>query len=630
MASPRPPMNSTEIMPPVLEDQRIATGPTPQDTPEPEHRPQPAEHLRESLPPKAESLKKFIDEAEADFMLVGIGLRTVHANVKELTDLMLNTVQQMGTDEDAGFLKRGRVILESSLEEIESYQEGVRGDLDRINTVMGKLEELYATSKQIKKFSKSLQTVALTMLVENARSIDSSVSIFSDVAREVKELSVNISGIANDVYQNVENARKVHYDTYNQITAGIGHLETLTAEIQSTVRDSTRDTETLMQFSVDTIEQAGRRSRDISRLVAEIVVGVQFHDNLKQRIMHIAAVLEAMAATARPAGRLSKGEQPDSATAAEGLLADQAGRLDEMTGEVEAVYRKNRMALENIQQEVSDLLRGLRKMAGDDNENQGGAMVHDPFSHLKVALTQLHHLMDRGQTLYGRIQEAAEHVTGIAANLTELLEVVRGISAHTHNKAINSIIAADREGARGGALKLLAQEMNELASRSDALSGEVETIISSIIDLAENIGTRRLYQADQKQDNALQLLDQVLEEISTGYESFRQNSLTAYERARELKKSIDTTLHSLDFFQGLSSGLRDHSRELVDLGSAIDLSAISVAVDTIAVGHLPGSYTEPQEDNVILFDNAGKQKQAAHRDTAQADDENLGDNVELF
>ena len=45
--------------------------------------------LHQTIPGMTSSLDHFIEGSEADFMLLGIGLRTVHANVTELTELML-------------------------------------------------------------------------------------------------------------------------------------------------------------------------------------------------------------------------------------------------------------------------------------------------------------------------------------------------------------------------------------------------------------------------------------------------------------------------------------------------------------------------------------------------------------
>lgn len=569
------------------------------------------------------ALNKFTGDSEGDFMLLGIGLRTVHTNVTELTELMLGTVKQISDDKAGGFLEKGRQILNASLAEIQSRQEEVKADLERINTVMQSIEALYETSKQIKHFAKSLKIVALTMLIENARTIDTSVNIFSDVAQEIKDLSVNIADIANDIYKNVERAREVHRVTREEISAGITQLESLTAEIHATVDVSTRDTEELMQFSINTIEQAGNRSREISRQVAEVVIGVQFHDNMKQRIVHINTILEAMIASAGP--------EPAVETAAKvpavKVIREQTGRLEEINGEVYSVYQKNQRALAAIDAQVDDLLRQLREMVPSDNaDDDRNTFMNDPFSHLKDALTQLHDLMDRGKTLYVQIQDAAAHVSGIAANLSDLLGIVRNISANTHNKSINSIIAADRQGEKGGALKLLAQEMNALATQSDGFSNEVETIITAIINSTNVISgsERKGLGGKEMGDSTIGQLGEVMNDISQGYEQFQQDALTAYERAKALKQATETTLTSLDFFKGLSQNLTDYRDQLAAVADRPDPNTIWVDIGETTTCHVPGKYSADSDDNIILFEDVKKTRHDA------PETELLGDNVELF
>ena len=410
--------------------------------------PERLQQLSAEIPGIKDEMKTFVNGSEGDFMLLGISLRTIHANVTELTDLMLDTVKQMGVMDKGGFLDRGRRILEASLAEIVARQNEVRTNLERMNGVMDNLETLYAISKQIKKFSQSLKTVALNMLVENARSIDRSVNIFSDVAQEIKDLSVHIAGIANDVHKNVEKARTVHRFTLEEIAAGIGRLETLTTEIRTTVQESTHKTEALMRFSVDTIEQAGRRSSEISRQVGEIVVGVQFHDNMRQRMLYVANRLNAVLSAAAGGGKRTPGVTADKQPAPE-IIVNQVHRISGIRAEITEVYEKNRFALERIGHEVGDLVQGVSGAGAASEDGDLAAFRHDPFSHLKRALTQLHDLLNRGENFYRQIQEAAAQVSDIAVTLSELLGLVRSISANTHNKAINSIIVPAQPGDSG-------------------------------------------------------------------------------------------------------------------------------------------------------------------------------------
>lgn len=583
------------------------------------------EKMKTALVAITVDLKQFADGSENDFMQLGLGLRDVHANVAELTDLMLGAVEQFGTNEKGGLLERGRQTLNAALADIQSRQKEVKSDLERINSVMRSIESLYETSKQIKQFAKSLKIVALSMLIENARTIDASVNIFADVAEEIKDLSVSISDIANDIYTNVERAREVHRITREKISFGISQLEALTEEIQATVRVSTRETKKLMQLSIDTVAQEGKRSRKISRKVAEVVVGVQFHDNMKQRIMYINAIFEAMINSAQCVPGAEGGAKVKDKAVADIIIREQAARLNEIDIEVHGVYQKNQRAITAINEQVNDLLQQLQKMASD-NLADGRALIRDPFSHLRGALAQLHTLMDQGKSLYGQIQDAAVHVSQIAGNLSELLVVVRSISANTHNKSINSIIAADRQGERGGALKLLAQEMNLLATRSDGFSNEVDGIVTAIMNSTIAIKSNAPEGgADTGGDeSAIDRLGQIMDDITRRYDQFQKDARTAYQRAQTLKQATDTILSGLDFFIELSRTLSGYSEQLTLVADQPGLDMIGVDIAAAATHHVPGKHTADRDDNVILFEDAQKTRQET------ADPESLGDNIELF
>lgn len=562
------------------------------------------------------SLAGFIDQSESDFMLLGIGLRSVHSNVTELTDLMLGTVRQVTAEEDGGFLEQGRRILRASLAEIRNYHEGVKADLKRINTVLDDLESLRNTGKQIKQFARSLKAVALIMLVENGRSLDSSVSIFSTVAREIKDLSVNITTIANDVYKNVAKAGEMHRASREEISASIKRLEMLTGQIEVTVQQSAYETEMLMQVSVEAVERAGRRSQDISRQVAEIVVGVQFHDNMKQRIERIIDVIQTIVDAGHTASESETGVPADR------IIREQAGLLHEINNEVGRVYQINRNALKGIEKEVTSLITGLEGMDSDDAGGDAIILMRDPFAHLQDTLKQLHGLLDRGQVLYNRIQKTAEHVADITAELSQLLTVVRGISSHTHNKAINSIIAAEHQGLKAGAMKLLAQEMNALASRSDIFTREVAEIIHSIVGQAGDIGRRcgDLAPGGENAGGAIDRLDEVLNDISLAYESFRKDSVAAFDRAGGLKRAIDTTFTGLDFFKGLSDRIDQYERRLSEIAGQPGLADLLVHVDAAKENRRPG-HVEFFENIVKRVENTDVRPEKAHA---------LGGNVEFF
>ncbi len=534
-------------------------------------------------------------------MRLGLGLQTVHVNVESLTQLMLDTVKRISNNDEGSIICRVDNTVNESLEEIRKFHDEVNSNLIQINTVVGNIGELTATSEQIKKFAKFLNVVALNMFVENAQ-ISDSENIFSDIAQEIKALSIKIAGVANDVYENIESSREIHISIHEKISKGVTSLQALTGDVHTAVRTSVKETEQLMNFSLETIEQAGMRSHEISLQVGEIVVGVQFHDNMRQQIMHITDTLNN---TEKRTGS---------------VIGSQAVLFSKMTREVDDVYHKNLNAIKEINNEVEVLVESFLGLKSDGMESSRASdiMSDDPFSTIKSALIQLHGLLDQGRGLFEQLQEAAVQAAGIAKKLSDLLNIIRDISRETHNKALNSIIAAQRMGVKGRTQKLLAQEMNDLAIKSDVFVDEVEQIIEAIVVSATEIGQRDLkgLESVSPERGAIATLDAVIDNISSEYAQFRQDSVEAYECAQSLKEAIKATMINLEFFKGLSKNLTAHKEQLEEIAGYEGL-----VIE--AEKRIPETHSVEKKGVVTPFSEVVKRRD-------KAGESEFGDNVEIF
>ncbi len=534
-------------------------------------------------------------------MLLGNGLQAMHVNIMVLTQLMLDTVKRISSNDEGGIINRIDSAVNESLEEIKTFHDEVNSNLIQINTVVGNISELTTTSEQIKKFSKFLNIVALNMLVESAQITDST-NTFSDMALEIKDLSLKIAGVANDVDDYIESSREIHISIHEKTSKGMDRLHALTGDVHTAVRTSVKETEQLMNFSINTIEQANMRSQEISRQVGKIVVGIQFHDNMRQRIIHIINTLNTI-------------EKRSSS-----VLYNQVVLFNNMAREVDDVYLKNLSAIKEIKNEVEVLLESFLGLKSDKTESSqaSGIMSGDPFALIKSALVQLHKPLDQGHDLFEQLQEAAVQAADIATKLSNLLNIIRDISSEAHNKALNSIIAAQRLGGKGRTLKLLAQEMNDLAVKSDVFVDEVGEIVESIVESATEIGQRDLkrLKSVSSKSSTIATLDAVIDNISSEYDQFRQDSIEAYECAKSLKKAINTTMISLEFLKGLSKGLTSHKDQLEEIAGYDDLG-------TGVEKPKPETQTFEKEGVVTSFSEVLKKKD-------KTSENEFGDNVEIF
>jgi hypothetical protein len=549
-----------------------------------------------------ESLQSLTEGAENDFMLIGHGLQAVHANVTDLTGLMLNTAKRIGGDEDGGIINSVEHIANEALQEINMFNEDVNANLVQINSAVGNIGELKATSREIKKFAKFLNAVAINMLLENARIVNSE-NIFSGIAQEIKELSYKITGIANDVYENVEEAEKIHMSIKDNITGGMSQLKKLTSDVHKTVQDSVSEAEQLVGFSLETIEQAGSRSMEISRQVGEIVVGVQFHDNMRQRVMLIIDVLKDKDSLSGP------------------VINNQIYVLNDVILEVDEVYHKNLTATEHIEKEVEVLAESFFGLKSEEIKDMHGQnmLKSDPLHSLKSVLMQLHGLLDHGQDLFKQLKEAASHEAGIAEKLTGLLNIISDISSETRNKALNSIIAAQHMGDSGSTLKCLAQEVNDLAGKSDVFMDKAALIIEPISVSVTKIVEKGIKCFDTD-NRAIDRLDAVIESFSNEYDVFQKDYAEAYERAKGLKKAISSTIVSMEFFKGLSAGLTGKREQLENIAPNLVTNGTFHAKEI-------GEQTSPIDDIQVVtpFREVLQNKQYS-----LSDEDDFGDNVVIF
>jgi len=176
-------------------------------------------------------------------------------------------------------------------------------------------------------------------------------------------------------------------------------------------------------------------------------------------------------------------------------------------------------------------------------------------------------------------KEGGKAVTETVAAMKEIatkISIIEEIARQTNLLALNAAIEAARAGEHGKGFAVVASEVRKLAERSQAAAGEISTLSSRSVQIAETAGdmltrmvpdiqrTAELVQeisaSSREQDTgaeqinkAIQQLDMVIQQNASASEEMASTSEELSGQAEQLKDSIS-------FFRIDSSGTRQQAR----------------------------------------------------------------------
>lgn len=605
------------------------------------------------------ALESASEGVEPKFMELGEELQAVFFDATGLTDQISEKVKLFGEDSDESLLAKVRRRVENCLEELRDFRTEVSKKTDHINKLVDYLGHLHKRCDAFEQTTMFIRVVGLNVGVESTRSAECR-EMFSVVAEEIKKVSEKITDITKTILKDSKTEQARQVATSGGISEGMNHLDILAQDGENAVRQAVRHIEQLIRISIETLEDAGTHTEEISRQVGEIVQGIQFHDNMNQRIEHITNALEDVkklcdrgGETAEPGG--TKAERFGRAYA---ILEIQEAQLERVISEVDLVHQKTHEAFEKIKSKVSGLAESLPSFDsnGGSGRPEGNSSSEDPVSALKSALDQLQTIQGKGRRLVERITETTSHASETVANLSDHTKRVRRISLDTHIMALNAIVKAAHLGENGRTQEVLAQEIRSLSKRSDAFVEDVESNIEQINLSAKDLTGVRIEEEEKGFTDIApaESLDKEVEELTRAYASFLEDSAVIIQRAEALQAAITRAGNGLDFISLLAQELGDHLTAVSDVrkmfspwataghgGSQDEASMLAERYTMVEEREIHERALGIKDDEVELFGEYqhGDNPELTPEDLTEpvesapnaGDDEgDLGDNVELF
>ena len=499
------------------------------------------------------SLVSMSQRAEPKFLQIGEELQTVYSDASGLAQETVEAVGLIGSESGQGILTTINELANGSMEELETCKAQVSGSLDRVKAVIGNLDNLILLCGVAEKITMVLNVVGFNIDVESARSVQSR-DMFGVVAHEIRDFSEKVIGIVRKIYEDTKSAHILQTSACEEISRGVGELWELAERAGTTVGAAVKEIEGLMDFVLESMEQAGRASREISRQVSGIVVGIQFQDSMRQRIDHIQEALEDVEVLCEKNGKGDNGnaDMAGRLRTACSTLQIQKAQLWEVMSEADSVYQKCRQAFGAIVSEVGKLGSSLSNL--ESGEDFAAPTRKNPFSSLVTALDNLDGILEKGRGLVDRVQKGAAYASETGARLADYTEEVHKISLRTQLMALNAVVKAAHLGQDGTTLEVLAQEVRTLSVQSGDFVSDMSTVLERLSESAVDRSSQ-----EQKEEGTS---DEANLKITETYDEFRRRASDSLTKAGDIGTAISRIQGSLAFLPALSEEVNGCIEEL--------------------------------------------------------------------
>ncbi|MEZ9711509.1 methyl-accepting chemotaxis protein [Vibrio cyclitrophicus] len=187
---------------------------------------------------------------------------------------------------------------------------------------------------------------------------------------------------------------------------------------------------------------------------------------------------------------------------------------------------------------------------------------------IELSAGEMRKLVERMSSAVPIVEELAKN----NGNITEILSVIEGISEQTNLLALNAAIEAARAGEQGRGFAVVADEVRNLASRTQSSVGEIRTVIDKV-----HAGTQDVVEAIQEgnilaNDTALHVQNAVedLGSIFTSIEEISDMNSQIVRAAEEQQSVSGEVNQSVVNIRDLSAKILDQAAASEQVGSEIE------------------------------------------------------------
>lgn len=555
-----------------------------------------AKFASERLKELARSLTRLCRESDPRFVQVGRDLTVVTRDVRNLTDTVRHAVSLIQNDQGKETtLLKTEELVKAVFTALEEERKNINENVDKVEDLVSQIFQCRRIKEIIDSINSLFRIVRVNIRIQcSARGLNE--EMFEGVSDDLDHLSKTLHQITRQILIDINQGAKSLGELEKAISEHINNMDDVSQLAKKVVSSAFNDIRQLIYGTETMIRSADSISKTVSQKVGEVVVGIQFHDSLNQRVEHIIHAFEDIIRLCEN----DRGEMPEEHLGTSFLILDlQQRQLEHIRNEIRLVRERIEADFLAIETEV----KGLGAILHDKQFREIGAQqfLGELFSSLEVTLTELNRLLAKGEGMLQQIEDTAGETRAIADNLLELKNNVSEIREETRVQAVNTIIMASNLGHKGKTIEVLAKEIQVLSDKSSVLADDVEAIQVAVSQTVEALIACTAGKGNHKQIGK----DDLASEINTIKYSFNEIMAVVSEITQQTEVSaahIKTTRHALVFLNSLESHLDTVLLSINKARTKLAPWEDRGAHDSEEIKQLIERYSMAQERMIHMFD----------------------------
>ncbi len=583
-------------------------------------------------------------ETDPKFLQLGRDLQEIYTSAMELTSAIQTTASHLSLCEGGeSCLDQTRFLIDNAWQSLNGGQKNIENSLGHVRDLIDHLEKFTSICEMITRIGLWFRVVGVNIEVEC--SIQGlSGDMFSGVSQEVSALSKKINQRVGDIRNDLTTAGNHLAALEHASSTSLVQIGGMAEKAEGIVRKSYEDIRQLMDETSTLIDTARAKSQIIGEKVGDVVVGIQFHDSMSQRIEHVIEALQDIDTLCMQSGKTEAAETLGSACL---ILDFQKRQLLNLTEEIRALALTTQGSFQVISGEVAEMSTKLAdSRLTDGRQKQAGANFIQP---LQKGLRTLGGLLGTGNDMIEALHHSAGETALVSDHLLEMIIGVKKIREETHIMAINTIIMACQLGDKGRTIEVLAKEIRALADQTGEMVDGVTVIQSDIV--SEVTALRDSIALEGTTISSVDL-EHGLATIGDSYQQVQMGIGTVAKNAALLANRITAVAAQLSFLEDLGARMELSAQKVDQIQEALEPWRNSGQIHDENIQRLLTRYTMDQErlahsqdknqgandageddGDIFFFDECDSQNIEMFADAAEdkkRDSTSLGDNVELF